>query len=152
MAVSWNYFDKFEAVSDKYLPVRGEGETKATQIVTAVSKLIYKWYNDGDVYDNTHYLAGWANDLSNYANWLGYHTENAWRILERIATCYTYDDYENLLKDLADMLLNEEYLAEQDKIAKEGSIYKCSGKFEFIEYLEENDDEYEDEDADECYW
>lgn len=148
MAVNWDYFDKFDAVSDKYLPVRGEGETKATQIVTAVNKLIYKWYNDGDVFDNTYYLEGWANDLSSYANWLHYYTENAWKILERIEACYTESDYENLLKDLADMLLNEEYLAEQDKIAKEGSVYKCAGKFEYKEYeeeYEEDEDEYDDE-------
>ena len=31
MAVDQGYFDKFDGVSDKYLPMRGEGETKATQ-------------------------------------------------------------------------------------------------------------------------
>lgn len=56
MSVDWGYFDKFEWADEKYLPCRGEGETKATQIVTAINKLVYKWYNDGDVFDNTHYL------------------------------------------------------------------------------------------------
>ena len=42
MAVDWGYYDKFEELVDKYMPMRGEGETKASQIVTAVSKLIYK--------------------------------------------------------------------------------------------------------------
>ena len=64
MAVDWSYFDKFDPLQDKYLPNRGEGDTIATQIVTAVAKLIYKWYNDGDVFDNTWYLDGWLNDLS----------------------------------------------------------------------------------------
>ena len=60
MAVSWIYYDliKFEELNKKYLPERGEGETKATQIVTALNKLIYKWYNDGDVFDNTYHLEG----------------------------------------------------------------------------------------------
>lgn len=35
--VNWNYFDKFKGVKERYLPDRGEGETKATQIVTAVN-------------------------------------------------------------------------------------------------------------------
>ena len=151
MSVDWGYFNKFDEINEKYLPVRGEGETKATQIVTAVNKLIYKWYNDGDVFDNTYHLEGWCNNLSSYANWLDYYTENAWRILERINACYTYSDYESLLKDLADMLFDEEYLAEQDKIAKEGTIYKCAGKFEFVEYEEEYDDEYEEEYDEEEY-
>ena len=32
MSVDWGYFDKFEWADEKYLPCRGEGETKATQI------------------------------------------------------------------------------------------------------------------------
>ena len=51
MATDCGYFDKFEALVDKYMPMRGEGETAASQIVTAVNKLIYKWYNDGDVFE-----------------------------------------------------------------------------------------------------
>ena len=45
-------FDKFEPIIDKYMPDIGEGDSLASQMVTAVNKLIYKWYNDGDVYDN----------------------------------------------------------------------------------------------------
>jgi hypothetical protein len=89
MAVDWGYYDKFETLNDNYLPVRGEGETVATQIVTAVCKLVYKWYNDGDVFDNTHHLEGWANDLSSYANWLYENTKDAWKILNKIAYCMT---------------------------------------------------------------
>ena len=113
MAIDWGYYDKFEKLIDKYMPMSGEGETKASQIVTAVNKLIYKYYNDGDVFDNTHYLEGWANDLSSYANWLYENTKNAWKILNKIYDCSTNEDYEDLLKELADELLNEEYLAEQ---------------------------------------
>lgn len=144
--VSWSYFDRFEDVNDKYLPVRGEGETKATQIVTAVCKLVYKWYNDGDVFDNTHYLEGWCNDLSSYANWLDDNTK-ASRILHGISRCFNDDQYEELLKDLADSLLDEEYLAEQNEIEKVGSVYKYSGPFRFMEHYDDEDD-YWDEDDD----
>ena len=89
MATNWDYFDRFEGIEDKYLPVQGEGETKASQIVTAVAKLVYKWYNDGDVFDNTHHLEGWANDLSDYANWLDKCTNlKASGILAKIKNCY----------------------------------------------------------------
>ena len=146
MAVSWDYYDKFETLIDKYMPERGEGETKASQIVTAVNKLVYKWYNDGDVFDNTYHLEGWANDLSSYANWLAEYTDVG-EILDSIENCYYESEYENLLKYLADKLLNEEYLVEQNEIEKIGTIYKCDGKFEFMEVLaEDEDDYYEDED------
>lgn len=148
MAVSWDYYDKFEALEDKYLPMSGEGETIATQIVTAVTKLIYKWYNDGDVFDNTHHLEGWANDLSSYANWLYENTKDAWKILNKIENCYHGGDYEDLLQELADKLFDEKYLAEQNNLEKVGTIYKCDGRFKY----EEKYDEYEDEDEDEAWY
>ncbi len=138
MAVDWGYYDKYEALIDKYMPMRGEGETVASQIVTAVNKLIYKWYNDGDVFDNTHGMET-GNDLSDYANWLYENTKNAWKILNKISNCFNDDSYENLLKELADELLNEEYLLEQNEKEKVGTIYDCDGKFKY----EECDDEEE---------
>lgn len=143
MAVDWNYYndERFVKLDELYLPMRGEGETKATQIVTAVNKLVYKWYNDGDVFDNTYYLDGWANDLSDYANWLYYYTEDeVQNILNKIKGCYSEGDYEDLLKELADELLQEDYLAEQNKIEKVKSIYNCDGKFKFVESTEDEED------------
>lgn len=141
MAVSWSYYNKFEALEEKYLPMHGEGETMATQIVTAVCKLIYKWYNDGDVFDNTHHLEGWANDLSSYANWIYENTKDAWRTLNKIDGCVSESDYEDLLKELADKLLDEDYLAEQNKLEKVGTIYNCDGKFKYEEATYEDDEE-----------
>ena len=130
MAVDWGYYDKFLALEDKYLPERGEGETKATQIITALTKLIYKWYNDGDVFDNTHHLQGWANDLSSYANWLWEYTD-AHNILDKIAYCYTESDYENLLKELADKLYNEDFLAKMNEIYKESDLPELKARAAF---------------------
>ena len=151
MAVDWGYYDKFEPLFEKYLPDRGEGETKATQIVTAVCKLVYKWYNDGDVYDNSYALEGWANDLSDYANWLWEHTE-ANELLEDIFNCYNNDNYEDLLKKIADMLLDEDFLAEQNEVEKVGTIYKCGGAFKYVESYDDDDEEeyeYEEDEEDE---
>ena len=137
MSVDQGYYDKFETVMEKYLLERGEGETKATQIVTAVNKLIYKWYNDGDVFDNTFFLEGWANDLSDYANWLYENTETE-NILDKISSCMWDREYEELLKELADKLLDEEYLYIQNKFDKVGTIYDCNGKFKYEEQREED--------------
>lgn len=143
--VNWSYYKKFhDAVNSKYLPDMGEGETKATQIVTAVNKLVYKWYNDGDVYDNQHFLSGWCNDLSSYANWLRANTE-ASGILDGISECMNSFDYEDLLKRLADKLLDEAYLDRESKNPAVGSIYDCEGPFVFREE-EEDDDEWDEDD------
>lgn len=145
-SVDWNYYDKFAEITDKYMPDQGEGETLASQIVTAINKLVYKWYNDGDVYDNVHSgLSGWANDLSSYANWLYKYCEEAKPILYDIYGMGDESDYETLLQELADACLNEEFLKEFEK-PKQGSIYNCDGPFEFSEYNEEEEEDYYDDD------
>lgn len=136
-------FEQFETISDNYLPLRGEGTTKAQQIVTAVNKLVYKWFNDGDVYDNVNSgLEGWGNDLSSYANWL-YKNTFASDILCSIYDCYNDSDYEELLYRLCENILNEKYLAQMNEEEIVGSIYDCDGPFEWsYEYDEYEDDEY----------
>ena len=138
MSVDWSYYNKFVSIEDKYLPVSGEGETRATQIITAVSKLVYKWYNDGDVFDNTYHMNGWCNDLSSYANWLDKYA-NVDDVLGKIRECYTYDDYEDLLKELTDITHDEVFLYEQDKMPKIDSIYTCKGRFKFVENNEDDE-------------
>lgn len=145
MSVEWSYYNKFDDIMDKYLPPQGEGDKMYNQIVTAVTKLVYKWYNDGDVFDNTYSLEGWANDLSSYANWLYKYADGADRILEDIEDCYSEADYEDLLRELADFCLDEDYLNSYD-VGKRGSIYDCDGPFQFEWRSEEDDeDDYDEE-------
>ena len=148
MSVTSEYFIKFDAVSDKYMPERGEGDTKASQIVTAVNNLLYGWFNNGDVFD-TKDRNEWAeehcsNDISSYANWLAEFAD-LYKILSGIYKCDTEDDYRELLKTLADTTLNEEYLAPYATQSKEGTIYKCDGEFEYIIHYDDEEEEYEDE-------
>lgn len=151
MSVDWSYYNKFSEIEDMYLPDYGEGDTMATQIVTATTKLVYKWYNDGDVFDNTYALSGWWNDLSSYANWLVKNTDRA-EVLYDIEKIETEDEYEELLKKLVDSTHNEEYLEEMSRVKKTGSIYSCDGPFFFKESSEEEDDDsydgyYEEDDG-----
>lgn len=141
--VRWTEFDKFSDIEQKYLPNMGEGDNMATQVVTACSKLIYKWYNDGDTYDNTN-MEGWANDLSDYANWLAEYA-GCGPILDKVFNL-SYNDtdgYENILYQLAEYCFDEEFLAECEKKPKEGSVYDCSGDYVFEE--QSYDDEEEDD-------
>ena len=139
--VRWTEFDKFSDIEQKYLPDMGEGDNMATQVVTACSKLIYKWYNDGDTYDNTN-MEGWANDLSDYANWLAEYA-GCQHILDQVFEI-SYDDhdaYENILFDLASYCYDEEFLAECEKKPKQGSIYDCYGDYKFEERSDYDDEE-----------
>lgn len=140
--VKWDYYNRFETINDKYLPRIGEGDNMATQICTALNKLVYKWYNDGDVYDNTYSLEGWLNDLSSYANWIYKYLPLSQKILDRIEDV-DEQGYECLLKDLVDKFLNKETLSYYEKQEKVDSIYECKGKFKFIEHYYEDDEDEE---------
>lgn len=69
---------------DKYLPNKGDGNTIATQAITALWRLIYKWENDGDIYDNHYALHAGLNDISGSANWLYKYIPETRPILDRI--------------------------------------------------------------------
>jgi len=144
--VSWDYYDKqwIKDVEAKYLPPRGEGETMATQITTAIAKLVYKWYNDGDVFDNQHGLEGWCNDLSSYANWLALYVDGADEILGRIFDITTGAQYEELLKDLVDKYQDMDLLDQYNAKPKVGTVYDCEGPFVFREYYDDDEEEEED--------
>lgn len=133
--VDWSYYNKFNTIVDKYMPDHGEGKTMASQGVTAVNKLVYKWYNDGDVYDNTNPvgLQGWANDLSTYANWLYKYMPETKELLDGIFDCTSDSDYEYLLKAIADTVLDEEFLTQYAEKPATGSIYEEDGPYHFID-------------------
>ena len=131
---NWSDFEKFNDVIDKYMPHMGEGQTKASQIATAVCNLVYKWFNDGDVYDNTESpMDGWCNDLSSYANWLAKNCAGAEEILDRIYDSYDEDDYVAILWDVSVKLLDPSYLEAMNNEPADGSIYKCDGHYKFVE-------------------
>lgn len=149
--VDWSYYNKFDELDKKYLPASGDGDNMATQLSTALSKLIYKWYNDGDVYDNTYNLSGWANDISGSANWIYKYIPKSRSILDDIKTISTGAEYEVLLKKLTDKFYNQEYLSELEKKEKVGDAYSEDGPFEFDDSYDEYDEEYYDYDYDEYY-
>lgn len=124
---SWSAFDEFDDIYDQYLPSRGEGDTMASQIVTAIYKLVYNWFNDGDGDIYRYFVNGWFNDLSSYASWLYAYTNLT--ELEEIATIKNNEEYSNLLFKIAKKCLNEDYLKQYEEEPRKGSIYEATGPF-----------------------
>ena len=146
ITLDWDDFDQFVPIINKYIPIVGEGDTMASQAATAVNRLVYKWFNDGDVFDNVMGgMQGWANDLSSEANWLLKHCpERGAEILFDISKCFIDSDYTDMLFRLAQAIIDPEYLkglAEQQKV---DSIYECEGPFRFEEGMDEDMDEEEE--------
>jgi hypothetical protein len=96
-------------------------------------------------------LEGFGNDLSSYANWLYENKSETRSILDRIKDCQNKNQYELLLKDLADITLGDKEKMENDsKKAKIDSIYEIKEPFNFREpdYCYYCGEEY---DGDYCY-
>lgn len=139
----------YDRMVGQYLPSQGEGNTMATQLATALNKLIYKWYNDGDVYDNRFGMEGFANDISSHANWIYKHFPNTRKTLEKIYRCTSESQYVAILAELASLCWDDEDLENLDKKPKIDSIYNCDGPFECDYDNDSWDEEYGDEDYDE---
>ena len=128
---------------NSYLPPSGEGDTMASQIATAVCKIIYRWYNDGDVYDNVHSgMQGWGNDLSSYANWLYTYVPEVRNVLKQVYDCYDDKEYEYILQELQDTTDDLTLLTSYEEKPKVGSVYSdYDGPFAFEEYSDDEDED-----------
>lgn len=139
----------FEALTDEYMPGVGAGDTMLSGLLVAANKLIYKWYNDGDVFDNTENgLEGFCNDISGSANWLNrYGTPRMRAILDTVYKCWTEDKYGELINKLEEELErfanNEDIVEEYKSKPLEGDPYNESGPYEYQECYDEEEDEWE---------
>lgn len=144
-STDWESDPKYKNAVSKYLPDYGEGDNKAEQVVTAMNRLMFKWWNDGDVYDN-HWANGLytegVNDLSSEANWLYKNGPRRLKfMMQGVHSCESEEDYEDLLSDIASQCFKPEYLEEASLQPKVGSVYNCDGPFSFEEYYEDEDGE-----------
>lgn len=130
-------------ILEDYLPNQGEGNTLASQIATAVNRLMYKWYNDGDVYDNTSwYWVDGFNNVSSYANWLYKYVPETRKILDRVFRISDTKEYEDILDDLLLAVSDAEDLENWHKQRKKGTIYDCDGPYHFEELDIDEEDEW----------
>lgn len=125
------FIESADAILDRYLPTSGEGENMAEQAVTATNKIEFGWYNDGDVFDNTYQLEGWANDLSCYANWLHHYVPGAAEVLAGIKNISSDAEYAALVQELKNVVYNEGLLRQLEAEAALDSIYECDGPYKF---------------------
>jgi len=138
----------FLNLADKEMPGSGDGDSRLTQWLVAVNKLSYKWWNDGDVYDNTGHHKGWANDISGSANWLySYMKPEYGAVLKSVHTEHDYDKLMKQIESISNGLAKDEAFVEKlRKEPKVGDPYDEEGPFRFVDH---DDDDYDESDYDE---
>lgn len=135
--------DRNQPLYDKLVPGQGDAETVEGEMLRAINRIIYRYYNDGDEYFRGYGIetAGPAHSFLVNAN----HPQRA--AMKKIFGDGT--DYEQTIKDALDVILD--YIeSRQGEYTKNtlGGIFDYEPEFE----EEEDDyDDYDDYDDDEYY-
>ena len=115
----------YSILTNKYLPSVGQGENKASQLVTAANKIIYGWYNNDDT------ISGDGNDLTSYANWIDSHIKEPEirKILKDDFIDYNDTYYlSEIILPLIKCVFREDFLEGLAAQEVEGDIYECYGR------------------------
>ena len=115
----------YSILTDKYLPSKGQGENKASQLVTAANNIIYGWYNNGDT------ISGDGNDLTSYANWIHKYIKEPEirKILKDDHIDYNDTYYlSEIILPLIKFVFREDFLEGLASQEIEGDIYECNGR------------------------
>ena len=123
-------FEEFNDILDKYMPKYGEGDTFASQIATAVAKIVYRWFNDGDSIED--------EGLIQFVNWLKDNVPEAKRYLSNNESSVNYEEF---LYGLCSILLDEEFLEQYTKTSKKDSLYNSMKYGKYYNDQDDSDDE-----------
>lgn len=152
MSLSSDFIDKYAKILHPYLPPIGQGDTMATQLSTAINRIIYRWFNDGDTI--------WTDECQSCADWLYQNIDGADAIIDSLNE---YDfagsphikdrDIKALYEDGLESLLkysvpDEEGMKELDEEPLAGSIFDCEGPVLTTMEGHQEDDDWDDDDWD----
>ena len=136
-----------DALYDKLVPSMGDAETVEGEMLRAINKIIYRWFNDGDKYYEGYgtETAGPAHSFLVNAN----HPQRS-AMVRLFKEFVSDEEYERMLNDILDVIL--------DHIeSRQGDYTKntLGGMYDYeSEYVNEEEDEgdyddwYEDEEDD----
>jgi len=136
--------DRNEPLYDKLVPGQGDAETIEGEMLRAINRIIYRFYNDGD-----KYFQGYGTETAGPAHSF---LVNANHPLKS-AMVKLFDEpsgdnsYERMLKDVLDMILD--YIeSRQGKYSKNtlGGMFNYEPEFEEEEEDDDDYDYYDDED------
>jgi hypothetical protein len=114
-------YDRLEALFDELVPHRGKATSVAGELVRAVTRLIFRYYNDGDVFYWGYGLETCASSASYLADRYSSTIYAGQAIGEKYAREYDLspmdEEYESFLRDISeevieDILANPELIAE----------------------------------------
>ena len=148
----WSKYEKeLSALFEELVPPMGKCESKAGELVRAVNRIIYRFFNDGD-HIGVGYGKETCNPAARFLHCEG--SENLQKVIEYLWGERDEDEYEALLDDLGAAVIEmlEEHPELRNEPTKDMFDYYDRNEdvddedWEEEEYDEEDDDEEDDED------
>ena len=136
----WNHQGRLQKEYDelwaRLVPAEGPAATKAGEALRAMSRLYYRWYNDGDKIERS--MTEWATRASaarafNYLH--GFRDAasgfTAQDLVENLLDAYTEEQYEEALEKMADAII--EWAAKTPDVPNEDDFLddRFLGEYEF---------------------
>ena len=142
--------ERYEALFDKLVPSSGKCETLGGEILRAVSRIGYRWYNDGD-----KFLEGYGRETVNPAvrfliHVIEKHDVTEWfkgqvdKLCERMPYSGNDDDYDSLVDGLTEAAVDCSEALELGSVPNEdGDMFDYADPVEDVD--EDEEDCYEEE-------
>ena len=127
---------KWEELWDKYVPADGKADTVGGEIMRAISRIVYRWNNDGDTCNNGGYGGSMYNHCQGANLYLLDQNIPGYVDLRGI---YGKKEYDETVKEVL-MVIFEHLTAHPE-------LFEKPNKEDYLELspYEEDDDEWDDE-------
>jgi hypothetical protein len=138
--------DRNEPLYDKLVPGQGDAETVEGEMLRAINRIVYRFYNDGD-----KYFEGYGTETAGPAHSFLINANHPLKsaMIKLFDEPSGDNSYERMLKDILDMILD--YIeSRQGKYTKNtlGGMFNYEPEFEEDEEDEDDYDYYDDDEDD----
>ena len=139
---------------DKLVPNSGASETIQGELIRAINKLVYRWYNDGDYFYKGYgaETAGPAHAFLTSSSEIPSSLRSTLNQIFSKAIGASEDGYERLIKFALEKIVDYvESVPEDEYTPLEMEMYDYDSEFQDEEEEEDDYDDYEEEEDDEDY-
>lgn len=132
----WPDNKEFNALFDQYVPARGHADTLGGELIRAVNKIVYRYYNDGD-----RVGIGYGNETCNPAARFIEENTKLEPLAKELWNLCSDKEYEQLLADLMQAAI---------EICKKDNLFEQPNTDDMNNYTDPSDSKWE-EDEEEWY-
>jgi len=143
-----------QVLFDKLVPGSGASETVEGELIRAINRIVYRWYNDGDKFWTGYgaETAGPAHSFLVNSNQIDFPLQSTLTSTFSKAVGASDEAYERLIKFALEKVIDHvEATPEDDYIPLDREMFDFESEYEDEEDYDDDDDYYDEEDDDDYY-